>query len=140
MKFNHADKGQSLVELALALLIILTLLAGAVDFGMAFFSFVALRDAAQEGALYGSLDFTANSSGIESRVRQSSSSPVNLSDVSNVTVNFSTTGGACRGQAITVTVSYNYRLSMPLIGSILGSTTIPLTARVTDTILNPKCP
>ena len=44
------------------------------------------------------------------------------------------------GQAITVTVRYNYRLSMPFIGSILGSTTIPITASVTDTILNPKCP
>ena len=119
-KFNHAEKGQSLVELALTLLIILTLLAGAVDLGMAFFSYVALRDAAQEGALYGSLNPT-DSSGIVSRVRQSSSSPINLSDVSNVTV------------------SYNYRLSMPFIGSILGSTTIPITARVIDTILNPAC-
>jgi Flp pilus assembly protein TadG len=137
-KVNHAEKGQSLVELALTLLIILTLLAGAVDLGMAFFSYVALRDAAQEGALYGSLNPT-DSSGILSRVRQSSSTPVNLSDVSNVTINISTTGGACRGGTITVTVSYNYRLSMPLIGSILGSTTIPITARVTDTILNPKC-
>jgi len=138
-RIERGEKGQSLVELALTLLIILTLLAGAVDLGMAFFSFVSLRDAAQEGALYGSLNPT-DSSGIVSRVRQSSSSPVNLSDVSNVTVNISTTAGACRGGAITVTVSYNYRLSMPFIGSILGSTTIPITARVTDTILNPACP
>lgn len=138
-RIDRREKGQSLVELALTLPIILTLLAGAVDLGMAFFSYVSLRDAAQEGALYGSLNPT-DSSGIVSRVRQSSSSPVNLSDVSNVTVNISTTGGACRGEAITVTVSYNYRLSMPFIGPILGSTTIPITARVTDTILNPPRP
>ena len=145
MKFNHAEKGQSLEELALTLLIILTLLAGAVDFGMAFFSYVALRDAAQEGALYGSLyptDYGPNCSDgdcIELRVKQSSTTPVKLDDPANVTISIPSPG-TCRGGTITVAVSYNYRLSMPLIGSILGSTTIPITARVTDTILNPKCP
>lgn len=139
-RIDRREKGQSLVELALTLLIILTLLAGAVDLGMAFFSYVAVRDAAQEGGLYGAL-YPTDTSGIVNRVRQSSSSPVNLSDVSNVTVNISTTGGACRNHPITITVSYNYRLSMPFIGSILGSTTIPISASVTDTILNPPiCP
>lgn len=136
---EQTKKGQSLVELALSLLLILTILAGAVDLGIAFFSHVSLRDAAQEGALYGSLNPT-DTNGIVSRVRQSSNSPVNLSDVSNVTVNISTSGGACAGGAITVTVSYNYRLSMPFIGTILGTTAIPLNASVTDTILKPGCP
>ncbi|MBU2610484.1 MAG: pilus assembly protein [Chloroflexi bacterium] len=135
----HKEKGQSLVELALTLLIILTLLAGTVDLGMAFFSYVALRDAAQEGALYGSL-YPTDTNGIISRVRQSSSAPVNLSDISKVTISSSTPQGACRNNPITVTVSYNYQLSMPFIGPILGANTIPLSAAVTDTILNPKCP
>jgi Flp pilus assembly protein TadG len=46
-------KGQSLVELAISLVILLFLLAGIVEFGLAFFQFVQLRDAAQEGALFG---------------------------------------------------------------------------------------
>ena len=46
------QRGQSLVELAISLMIILWLLAGAIDFGIGFFSYVAIRDAAQEGALY----------------------------------------------------------------------------------------
>jgi Flp pilus assembly protein TadG len=145
---NHAQKGQSFVELALMLVIILTLLAGAVDFGMAFFSYVSLADAAQEGALYGSLypttfginDCSASNIGIYPRVRQSSSSPVNLCNTSNVTVNISTSVGACRGGTITVTVTYDYPLSMPFIGAILGRSSIPLTARTSDTIMNPKCP
>jgi Flp pilus assembly protein TadG len=144
MKLNHAEKGQSLVELALTLLIILTLLAGAVDLGSAFFSYVAIRDAAQEGALYGSL-YPTDTNGIYYRVRQSSSAPVNLSDISIVTVPPpSTPQGACRplsgSNPITVTVRYNYELSMPFIGAILGTDKIPLSASVTDTILNPKCP
>jgi hypothetical protein len=48
-------RGQSLVELAISLTVMLLLLAGAVTFGMALFSYVAIRDAAQEGALYGSM-------------------------------------------------------------------------------------
>jgi len=144
MKLNHAEKGQSLVELALTLLIILTLLAGAVDLGSAFFSYVAIRDAAQEGALYGSL-YPTDTNGIYYRVRQSSSAPVDLSDISIVTVPPpSTPQGACRplsgSNPITVTVRYNYELSMPFIGAILGTDKIPLSASVTDTILNPKCP
>ena len=47
-------RGQSLVELAISLVVLLMLLSGAVEFGIIFFQFVQLRDAAQEGALYGS--------------------------------------------------------------------------------------
>jgi len=143
-RIERGEKGQSMVELALTLLIILTLLAGAVDLGSAFFSYVAIRDAAQEGALYGSL-YPTDTNGIYYRVRQSSSAPVNLSDISIVTVPPpSTPQGACRplsgSNPITVTVRYNYELSMPFIGAILGTDKIPLSASVTDTILNPKCP
>jgi len=46
----------------------------------------------------------------------------------------------CAGGWIKVSVSYNYRLAMPFIGTILGTNTIPLTASVTDTILTPACP
>ena len=148
------EKGQSLVELALTITLVLTLLAGAVDLGSAFFSYVALRDAAQEGALFGSIEPIVdldsdgqfdpgeplNTSEIVTRVRQSSSTPVNLNDMANVTVSVTASNPPCVGGWITVSVSYNYRLSMPFIGAILSSTTIPLNASVTDTILKPKCP
>ena len=49
------EKGQSLVELAISLTMILILLSGVVEFGIAFFQFIQLRDAVQEGALYGSI-------------------------------------------------------------------------------------
>ena len=55
-KINQARKeqGQSLVELALSLTLLLLLLGGAIDLGRMFFTYIALRDAAQEGAIYGS--------------------------------------------------------------------------------------
>jgi len=97
------ERGQSLVELAISLVILLYLLSGAVEFGIIFFQYVQLRDAAQEGALYASthpyLDAnvngtfdsvnattgeqtTANTAAIQARARQSSptNSPINLQD------------------------------------------------------------
>jgi Flp pilus assembly protein TadG len=92
----HNERGQSLVELAISLTVMLLLLAGAVTFGMALFSYVAIRDAAQEGALFGSfnpyLDDTpadgkieaaevphVNGDAICARVKAASTSPVDMS-------------------------------------------------------------
>src|SRR3989337_2167244 len=47
--------GQSMVEFAISLMVILLLLAGAINFGLALFTYVQMRDAAQEAALYGSI-------------------------------------------------------------------------------------
>lgn len=51
---NKQEKGQSLVEFAVSLVLILIILGAAVDLGRLFFYYISLRDAAQEGALYGS--------------------------------------------------------------------------------------
>ena len=163
MKHNKRERGQSLVELAISLVILLWLLSGAVEFGMAFFQFVQLRDAAQEGALYGSThpfldpngngvvdageDVTVvNQAVIEERARQSSptNSPIDLSDSTLVIVEVISSDGSglfCEdaGHGIQVTVRYNHHVFMPFMSKIIGPD-IPLTATVTDTILTPMCP
>jgi hypothetical protein len=48
------------------------------------------------------------------------------------------TAGVANG--IKVTIKYDYNLITPLLGGIIGSQKIPLTATVTDTILEPRCP
>ena len=142
MKLRN-ERGQSLVELAVSLLILLYLLSGAVEFGIAFFQYVQLRDAAQEGALYGSMN-PSDLSGIEARVRAASTSPINLSvdDVdTGVTVDISfPDGDDCEGNGITVLVTHNHRIFMPFMPQLLSRTNIPLAATVTDTILSPVCP
>ncbi len=61
MKKNHfksilgKQKGQSLVELAVTISLLITLLIGVVDMGMAMYTWITIRDAAQEGAVYGSI-------------------------------------------------------------------------------------
>ncbi len=139
---NHLKKrrGQSLVEMALFLMIILFILGGAVDFGIGYLSYVAIRDAAQEGAIYGAINPT-NTSGIEARVKNSSSAaPVDLNDPLLVTVAVSTPEGTTAGNPITVTVSYKYKLTLPFVSLIIGTNPscgacIPLRASATGVIL-----
>jgi Flp pilus assembly protein TadG len=139
-ELSRGERGQSLVELALSLTIILLLLAGAVDFSMAYFSFSAMQDAAQEGALYGSVN-PDDETGIITRVRSASSNPVNFADTTLVDVIVTLSADpACEGDEVKVNVIYDYPISMPFIGAIIGSQKITLNASVTDTILQPVCP
>ncbi|MBM3152728.1 MAG: pilus assembly protein [Chloroflexi bacterium] len=134
-QLKAASRGQSLVELGITVLALLILLSGSVDFGMAFFSYIALHDAAQEGALYGSLDPDDNA-GIETRVRQTSTQPVNLADEDLVDVEIFKSDPACAGGWVMVSVYYEFPLMMPF----FGGATVPLRATTTDTILRPACP
>jgi len=150
---RQKQNGQSLVELAITLPVILLLLLGTIDFGMALFTYVVLRDAAQEGALYASFD-PRNSVAIENRARgitphdpeSISSSPVDLTDKELVTVTIKANGDKCQGShgkqqnSIEVSVSYDYPMLMPFAAQVIGSDTIPLTAKATNIILQPPCP
>ena len=149
MKQLKRERGQSLVELGISILILLYLLAGAAEFGVLFFQFVQLRDAAQEGALYGSINppssatDTTKIDAIKERALYSSPtrSPIDLVNDTNVTVSVLVTDNQyCEGGSLEVTVSYPHKIFMPFMSQILGSGTIPLNATVTDTILTPICP
>lgn len=144
-----SERGQSLVELAISLVVLLFLLSGVVEFGIAFFQFIQLRDAAQEGALYASLNPTDNTN-IEIRVRNASNSPINLQTTSgpravSVTITpIDSTGDGrttCVGDGIQVNVAFTHQVFMPFVAPIFramsgdGTNTIHLTGSVTDTIL-----
>ncbi len=139
MKNTKKERGQSLVELAISLVVLLFLLSGVVEFGIAFFQFIQLRDAAQEGALYGSINPT-NTNGIIARVRNASEEPIDLADTSLVDVTVTVNGSACAGNSVTVEVEFTHNIFMPFIPALIGTNTIPLNGNVTDTILQPPCP
>lgn len=150
---NKTEKAQSLVELAISLPVFLLLLLGTVDFGMAIFSYAILRDAAQEGALYGSIN-PGNKAEIENRARnilpenddKFYASPVELRDTSKVQVEIEVLGASCQGDtrgpanSIRVNVHYRYPIAMPIVGEVIGTDTIPLTGSATNVILQPPCP
>jgi Flp pilus assembly protein TadG len=133
-RLQKSERGQSLVELAISILILIYLLSGAVEFGLTFFQFVQLRDAVQEGALYGAINPGENDD-IIAHVRGASNSPI---DLTTLTPEITYSGAQCEGNGITVTLTYNHPVFMPFMSEFLGPT-IPLTATVTNTILTPIC-
>jgi len=132
------EKGQSLVEFAFMLFVLLVLVTGIVDASRAFFTYLAMRDAAQEGALYGSTD-PCNTTEISNRVQHTSTM---LEDIwPDLTVTSSIIGPHCVGGTLRVTVAYdNFVIAMPFIGTFLGKQTVPIKASIINTILSPKCP
>jgi len=137
---NKSESGQSMVELALSLVIILLMISAIVDGARVLFTYMALRDAAQEGSLFGSVE-PGNTVAITARVR-------NVSDLvrgfgaANIQIQVSYSGSTCAGgnNTVKVRVTYsNFRLTMPFVGAILGTQTIPISAAATDSILRPLC-
>ncbi len=136
------ERGQSMVELALAFVILLMMIAGVTDLGRAFFTYMALRDAAQEGAAFGSL-YPTNTAGIVDRVEGSaggSTHPIDFND-ENIDIHSEVIGPACLGGGIKVTVEYNaFQFIMPVWSLWFPQNSIDLSASMTDEILNPPCP
>lgn len=139
------ERGQSLVEFAISLVVLLFLFAGMAELGIVLFQYVQLRDAAQEGALYGSA-CECPVVEIEERAINSSSTPINLllDPGVSVTVSIADKFGnpkvsMCEGDALTVHVLYAHKIFLPFVPQLLGTNYINLDARVTDTVLRPIC-
>ncbi len=142
---QKSEKGQSLVELAVSLLILVILLAGVVDIGSLFFEYLALRDSAQEGAAFIAIYPDSCNQAIE-RVK------ANLNNVNpaNLNVEVLVNGKACHTasasdacvskEAKIIVTENNIPITMPLIGAAIGTQDITLKATITDTIIRPVCP
>jgi hypothetical protein len=143
------QKGQSLTELSVLMTFLIILLSGLTDFGRAYLIYLEMREAAQEGAAYGSFTPT-DLYGIEARVRETMQYPFDISDPAEVIVIAEHTDQAaiCAGfhpgtltpNGVTVTLLHQMTISMPFLGTILGRQEIPIVVRVTNTILKPPCP
>jgi Flp pilus assembly protein TadG len=128
-----------MAELAISLTFLLLLLAGTADLGRAFFTFISLRDAAQEGALYGSLAPT-HTGEINDRVCNASDFVRRLCDQEALEIEVQLPGQACITYPVTVVVTYpDFPIVVPFSNVFLGDQGITLAARVTDTILTPRC-
>jgi len=147
---KKSEKGQSLIEFALVLVFLLSLLAGVFDLGRAFFAYIIIRDAAQEGAVFGAIapkdDINAFSLAVADRVVAAYVDPSNPSEVpidaSVMTVQVDIVGSACAGpgNGVRVTVDYSLPVTMPFLGAIIGSQDVHLSTHVEDSILSPICP
>jgi hypothetical protein len=150
-RIDQRERGQSLVELAVSFMLVMFVLAGAVDFGRAYFDVIALRDAAQEGVIYASLNPDAETE-IEDRVKQSSSAPIDMStfsaddidvswsDPTHKCAGFYDNGGTLESYAVTVSVEYDFVFTMPMIQNLFPGGVLHLVIDDTHTILAPECP
>lgn len=114
-----AQRGQSLVELALLVPVLILILIGIIDFGRVFNAYITITNAAREGARYGAMH-PDDADGIKARVvNEATASGVNVEDVE---VEFPN-GTSEPGNPIRVKVIYGF----PLITAFLfGGGTITL--------------
>ena len=140
------EQGQSLIEFSLMGIALVTILLGLVDLGRAYFTYLALKDAAAEGAYFGSVyPQCASVSGpctapdtVDYRIRNSSPKG-SLVDWSSASIT-STVPATTPGESITVTVSYQYQLITPVIGAIVGGQDLTLRARSVAVIVSDELP
>lgn len=116
MKIIKNQQGQALVEFAIILPILLLLVMGIIQFGMMLGSYLTLQNAAREGARAGII----GSTNAEIQRVINSTSP-NL-ELDKLTVGI-TPSEAIRksGDSLTVSVSYNYSLTIPIISSLFNN-------------------
>lgn len=119
-------KGQTLLELALALVFLMLILAGLADYGRVHSARIALINAAREGAFFAASN-PDDLQGVRERVKQEAmTAGITLSD-SNIIVQIPTSENRI-GQPVTVTVQTH----VPTIfARFIGVSAIPVTVRAT---------
>jgi Flp pilus assembly protein TadG len=109
---SRYDRGVALVEAAVIMPFVILLVLGVIDISRAFFDSAKVQEAAQEGALYASLNPT-DSVGAVARAEETFTDP---DFTGSITVSCPAT------DQVTVTVSYTFNLITPVIGNLVGST------------------
>jgi len=119
--------GQSLLETAFLLPVLLLILAGALDLGRVFNAYIVLTNAAREGARYGTLHPT-DLTGIRYWAKiEAQSGGITLQDAA---ITITTTGAP--GTPIQVDIDYELPVIMT---GILGITTVPIQGSIQMPVL-----
>jgi Flp pilus assembly protein TadG len=123
----HDERGQSAVEFALVLPLLLVFLLGIVEFGITFSHYVTLTDAARVGARKA---ITVRISGTTPEAaRQAVRDAAGGLDQGQLDVNVDDSDWASAGSQITVTATYPYTINIPLLGMSVVSGTLNATAK-----------
>jgi Flp pilus assembly protein TadG len=134
------ERGQSMVEFALSLTILLLLLAGIIDVARLWYIYIALEDAAGEGALYLSLNPTCSSDFFCANPNNATYRAVNATDIVTLdSTNIITrVYGQSVGSQVEVEVIYNdFEFITPILDAFSGvfGGTITLTGSAQQTIV-----
>ena len=144
-RWRRSEAGQSLVEFAAGVMVLIILLSGVLDIGRAFMTFVAIENGAGEGAVFASMHPTWVEEGDAPEgaaddpnnitYRAMHESPTFLVDWSQASIDVYSPV-ITTGYPITVTVTYSYPLLTPFVSQLVGGGILPLRASATEMILN----
>jgi Flp pilus assembly protein TadG len=149
---QRLQSGQSLLEFTVMAIVLAVLLMGVLDLARAYFTYLALKDAAAEGAYFGSaypqcVDASVvganpacgGANNIVYRTRNSA--PVGgLVDWQTANVQVTLPPALQPGESITVSVAYQYQMLTPIISAIATDQTLTLRAVSAATIIRvPDC-
>ncbi len=121
---SKANRGQALVEFALAISLLLILLVGMLEFGFVFHTYLSLDHASLEGARVGALG--GSDEAISAKVLEVVSQDVDPGILQIKIIPQS--GQRLRGHPLSVTVEYPRTFITPF-GSIVGNGTLHLKAK-----------
>lgn len=137
-KKQRVSRGQSIVEVALVLPILVMMLMGLLDFGRAYYAVVALRDAADEGASYAVMN-RHDEAGIKQRASEASPALVTIPPEA-VTVQPALGVALSAGDPITVTTVFTLELFTPFANVLVSDSQLTLRGRAVHAALNPYTP
>jgi Flp pilus assembly protein TadG len=121
------QKGQTAVEFALITPLLITILLGIIQMGIAFHNYVTITDAARAGARKAIVArFTGGSTATTEQAVRAAASDLNQSKL-GVTVTPTTLTTA--GSTVTVTATYPFTIVIPLLGLAVFSGNLTATAK-----------
>ncbi len=140
------QRGQSLIEFALTMVVLLLLLMGAFDLGRIYFSLVALNNAAGEGALYAAInpkciqpsDGPTCGDPDNALYRARNESPTGLVDPNRMTIQAQLPPTFEEGNPIVITIHYQYDIVTPVISPFAPGGQLRLTAVAVQNIIDLK--
>jgi Flp pilus assembly protein TadG len=127
------EKGQSLVEFALLLPILLIILIGVVDLGRMYYAYTVITDAAAEGATYAAMN-PNDVAEIENRARAACGDID--AGIQLVEVTCPTCPSPASGDVVTVSISYDYVVLTPFMDVLFKEGTVPIQSQATEVILS----
>jgi len=109
------NRGQSIVELAILLPVLVMIMLGILQLGLVFNAYTMISNGAREGAR------TASVGGDDVAVLAATGNNTTSLDQANLTVNITPSAGSrTSGNAVVVNLSYDVDVIVPLIGGIIG--------------------
>lgn len=133
------QRGQSLVEMALSMTVMLMIMLGLFDFGRLYFTYLALEDSAGEAALYlsiypacgNALDGAecANPNNATYRALNAVGGQLDWNDV---VISIDTPAPLGVGEVVKVTMSYDYEMMTPIMPQL---STIRLSSTAIQTVI-----